>query len=76
MMRMQKGSFTIEAVIWIPLMLFVMVGVLQEGIHFYKVCAEQESSEKIQNWDSVSGFYNSWGVKELEEKIKDEQSTD
>lgn len=75
-MRMQRGSFTVEAVIWIPLILSMMIGVLYEGIHFYNICVQHETSEQVKNWDSVSRFYDLWGIKELEEERKDEQSTD
>lgn len=75
-MKMQKASFTIEAVIWIPLILCMMVGVLKEGINFYKVCVESEVSEEVENWDAVARFYDIWAIKELEEKWKDGQTTD
>lgn len=71
-MKMYKGSFTIEAVIWIPLILCMMIGVLQEGIVFYKVCEERETLEEVRNWDGVSKFYDMWKLKELEEEYKDE----
>lgn len=71
-MKMQKGSFTIEAVIWIPLMLCMILGVLQEGIQLYKESVEREISEEVSNWDGVSRFYDVWVMKELEEEIKDE----
>ena len=34
----QKASFTIEATIWVSLILCMVVGVLQKGIDFLKVC--------------------------------------
>lgn len=71
-MKMEKGSFTIEAVIWIPLILCMIISILQEGIQFYKESVEQELSEEVSNWDGVSRFYDIWGMKELGEEIKDE----
>ena len=71
-MKVQKGSFTIEAVIWIPILLCIMLSVLQEGIQFYKESAEGEIPEHIQEWDVVSTFYGFWKIQELGEQWKDE----
>ena len=70
--QMQKGSFTVEAVIWIPLILCIMLGILQEGIQFYKESAEKEISEDIKEWDGVSAFYEFWKIKELGKEWSDE----
>lgn len=70
--QMQKGSFTVEAVIWIPLILCIMLGILQEGIQFYKESAEKEISEDIKEWDGVSAFYEFWKIKELGKEWNDE----
>ena len=72
-MKMQKGSFTIEAIIWIPLILCIMVGVLQEGISFYEECVKAEISEDVKEWDAVSKFYQLWIIKEVGESLNDEQ---
>lgn len=69
-MRTQKGSFTIEAIIWISCMLFLMLGILQEGIGFYRESAEKNFSEDIENWDGVSRFYEVWMLKELGENYR------
>ena len=68
----QKGSFTIEAVIWIPLVLCMMLSVLQEGIQFYRESEEREFSEEVKTWDGVSRFYELWMIKELGEEWKNE----
>lgn len=75
-MKTQKGSFTIEAVIWIPFILFMVIGILQEGIHFYKICEEQEISDEVRNWNGVSRFYEIWRLKEFEEVWKNGQTAD
>lgn len=69
-MRRQKGSFTIEAVIWIPLILCMMISVLQEGIDFYREITEKEFSEEIKSWDGVSRFYEAWIIKEVGEELE------
>ena len=72
-MKMQKGSFTIEAIIWIPLILCIMVGVLKEGISFYEECVKAEISEDVKEWDAVSKFYELWIIKEVGESLNDEE---
>lgn len=71
-MRMQKGSFTVEAVIWIPLMLFMMMSVLQQGIQLYKESVQKEISKEVSDWDGVARFYEAWILKELGEELEDE----
>lgn len=71
-MKMQKGSFTIEAVIWIPLMLYMMLAVLQEGIQFYKESAEKEISKDVSEWNGVARFYDVWILKEFGEELNSE----
>lgn len=68
----QKGSFTIEAVIWIPLVLCMMLSVLQEGIQFYRESEQREFLEEVTTWDGVSRFYELWMIKELGEEWKRE----
>lgn len=68
----QKGSFTIEAVIWIPLVLCIMISVLKEGIQFYRESEEREFLEEIKTWDGVSRFYEIWMIKELGEEWRNE----
>ena len=72
MKKLQKGSFTIEAVLWIPLLLSVMLGALQQGILFYQEFANREISDEVKNWDAVSVFYECYVMKELGEEINDE----
>lgn len=71
-MNKQKGSFTIEAVIWIPLVLCLMIGILQEGISFYEECVKKELSQEVRDWDGVSKFYELWAIKEIGEAVKSE----
>ena len=68
----RKGSFTIEAVIWVPVLAGLMLAVLQEGITFYEKCVHRECYEELRSWDGVSRFYELWALKELEEGIEDE----
>lgn len=67
-----KGSFTVEATIIIPIILFLMISVLKQGITFYKETIERESPDYITNWDAVSTFYDVWVLKEIGEVIGNE----
>ena len=69
---MQKGSFTIEAVIWIPLMLCLMLSTIKQGIVFYEESINCEKMQDLQAWDGVSRFYEIWNLKETGEDENDE----
>ena len=71
-MKLQRGSFTIEAVIWISLFVVMQVSVLQQGIYFYKTSRYKEISEENRNWDAVLRFYEVQIIKEIEEEMKNE----
>ena len=71
-MRRQKASFTIEATIWISLILCLMIGILREGIEFYYSYATRNIAQEIESWDGVSKFYECWILKELGEEETDE----
>ncbi len=65
-MKEQKGSFTIEAIIWIPLILSLMLCTIKEGISFYEKSITDEKVQEFQAWDGVSRFYEIWLWKEME----------
>lgn len=68
-MRRRKGSFTIEAVILIPFILFLFVNVLEVGIHFYQESKNREYYDNLENMDSVSKFYILQGIGEIGEEV-------
>lgn len=69
---MQKGSYTIEASIWISSILFMMMGVLELGIDFYQRSKEREPSAYLQELDIVEEFYNYQVLKEVGEEWLDD----
>ena len=71
-MNRLKGSFTIEAVIIIPMILFMIIAVLEQGIQFYKESAEREVADVVTEWDAVSVFYDFWILKELGDILGDD----
>ena len=66
-MRKQKGSFTIEAILWVPLLICLLTGVIKEGILFYEKSVNSEKSKELLEWDVVSKFYEVWMLKEMGE---------
>lgn len=66
----QKGSFTIEAAILIPSILFFMMAVMECGIYFYQESVQRQSLEVLQKWDAVSRFYEIQLLKEIGEEIE------
>lgn len=64
----EKGSFTVEAAILIPFLLFLLVGVLQIGIAFFQESVRRTSYHKLKTMDTVSEFYSLQILKELGEE--------
>jgi len=66
----QKGSFTVEAAILIPLVLFLLMSVVEYGIELYQLSKMRETMEKLENWDAVGCFYEIEMLRGIEEEIK------
>ncbi|MBR4027455.1 MAG: pilus assembly protein [Lachnospiraceae bacterium] len=64
-MKLQKGSYTIEGTILVPMLLFVIFTTVQMGISFYQEGIKTEISDKIQNFDIVEEFYAYQLLKEV-----------
>lgn len=71
-MKSHRGSFTVEAVIWISLLVAMYISVLQQGIYFYKESRYKEISQANREWDVVLRFYEVQIIKEIEEEMKNE----
>ena len=68
-MRMHRGSFTVEASIYIPLFLFLIMNVLSLGIVFFQESRTREGNTAIQELDIVQEFYNYQILGEIGEEI-------
>lgn len=68
-MRMHRGSFTVEATIYIPLFLFLIMNVLSLGIVFFQESRTREENTAIQELDIVQEFYNYQILGEIGEEI-------
>ena len=55
--QMQKGSYTIEASVYVPMIMFLMLIIIRGGISFYKESKNREVYEGLMTIDAVSEFY-------------------
>lgn len=73
-MLSQKGSFTIEAAVWVPIFLMMIAMVLKIGIMLYTEVAKSDYHETLQNMDMVQEFYNYQILEEIIQEVTDDQS--
>lgn len=64
----EKGSFTIEASVIIPIYLFFIIMVLELAISFYAESTQREDSMQMEELDMVSAFYRLQMMYEFVEK--------
>lgn len=70
----QKGSYTVEAAFYVPMLIFIMITALQNGINFLEECREREIYHGLTDLDLVSEFYNYQSIEEVEEEMQNDQS--
>ena len=68
----QKGSYTIEAAVWVPLMIMVLVLALKIGMSLYQEIGNQDIQQKLQRLDVVQEFYNYQVMEEILEEATDD----
>ena len=71
-MRTQKGSYTIEAAVWVSLFLMMITMALKGGIGIYTSIAHREGNEKLQKMDVVQEFYNYQILDEIIQEATDD----
>lgn len=71
-MLSQKGSYTIEAAVWVPLFLMMIAMALKTGIMLYTEVATTGYHEKLQNMDIVQEFYNYQILEEIIQEVTDD----
>lgn len=65
MAKLLKASYTVEAALTIPMLLFVMFFAMQMSFQLYdEICAQQEYEVVEQLWE-VRDFYRIQGIGEL-----------
>ena len=68
----QKGSFTVEAAIWVPIMVFLIMGTIRIGIYFFEESMNRECYTGLLQLDIVQEFYNDQVLGEIKEEIQDD----
>ena len=67
MMKMQKGSFTIEASIYVPMLLWLLLLTMQSAISFYQQSVHREVYAGLEDMQVISEFYTYQIIKEIGE---------
>lgn len=67
-----RGSFTIEAVIWIPIMVFLLSAIIKLGINFYLESENRTSYSGLLQLDIVQEFYNYQVLEEIGKELLDD----
>ena len=73
-MLSQKGSYTIEAAVWVSLLLMMIAMALKSGIFIYTEIVNKGQNEKLQKIDIVQEFYNYQILEEIIQEVTDDQS--
>lgn len=68
----QKGSYTVEAAILVPLLVFLVMWALQLGIGFFEESRKREVCSELENLDIVKEFYNYQIIGEIGEELLDD----
>lgn len=69
---MQKGSFTIEAAVYVPMMMFLVLITLRGGIAFFQESMNRDVYQGLTTMDAVSEFYTYQMIKEVGEEWIDD----
>ncbi len=72
MRNTQKGSITIEATMYIPMAMFLVLITIRGGIDFYQQSVQREVYSGITTMDVVSEFYTYQMIKEVGEEWTDD----
>ena len=68
----QKGSYTIEAAIYIPIILFLLFQSVEIAMDFWQQSRSREVCEVLRSLDIVSEFYGYQIVDEIGKEILDD----
>lgn len=69
-----KGSYTIEAAIYIPIILFMLFQSVEIAIDFLQKSRQREVCESLQELDIVKEFYGYQIIDEVRKEIEDDKS--
>ena len=66
-----KANYTIEAAIYIPIVMFVLFQSIKIGLDFFQESKERELNEKLVKMDIVQEFYNYQILAEAWEEVQE-----
>ena len=69
-----KGGYTLEVAIYIPMILFLLFGSLDIGIHYWQKSRERMVCQEVLNLDIVQEFYEYQVLEEIGKELKDGES--
>ena len=69
-----KASYTVEAAIYIPIILFMMFQSVEIAIDFLQKSRQREVYECLQELDIVKEFYGYQIIDEVRKEIEDDKS--
>lgn len=67
-----KASYTIEAAIYIPIILFLLCQSLQISIDFWQESRDREINQALQELDIVKEFYTYQVIEEIGKEFSDD----
>lgn len=67
-----KGSYTVEAAVYIPIILFMLFHSLDIAIDFWQESRERETSKQLEELDCVKEFYGYQILDEIRKEIQDD----
>lgn len=70
--RRLKGSYTVEAAIYIPIILFMLFQTLDIAIDFWQESKQREVYEPLQELDIVKEFYGYQILDEVRKEMEDD----
>ncbi len=69
-----KGSYTLEAAIYIPMIIFLLFQSIQMGIDYWMNSREREINEVLRDLDVVQEFYGYQILEEIGKELEDDKS--
>lgn len=66
--KSQKGSYTIEAAVYVPMIMFLILVTIRGGISFYRESKNREVYEGLITMDAVSEFYTYQMIQDMGEE--------
>lgn len=73
-MKKISASYTIEAAIYIPFIVFLMFQTVELSIGYWQKSMEREIYEELQKMDTVKEFHFYQMIEEVEKEVKNHAS--